>query len=284
MTTVGLLHPGQMGAAVGRVLTDAGHEVSWCSAGRGSASASRASEAGLRAVGSVAELIAGCDVVLSICPPAAAEDVARVVAEVVVASGFRGVFVDANAISPQRMDRVAELLGRLDVAVVDGSIIGPPPHPSRSARLYLSGPAGPVSVVRELFVGTRAEPVTLSARLGDASALKMAFGSYNKASHALAAVSHALAEEYGVGAALRAEAQSDGGGALAKLHRLPSVAARAWRWGPEMLEAAESFAAVGLPSELANGASAVFERWADDKDASLDVAEALRHLRRDGDD
>jgi 3-hydroxyisobutyrate dehydrogenase-like beta-hydroxyacid dehydrogenase len=281
---IGLLHPGQMGAAIGHLLTGAGHEVSWCSAGRGPATARRASEAGLRAVGSITELVAGSDVVLSICPPAAAEDVAVGVAEAVAGSGFRGVFVDANAISPHRMDRVAALFDESGAVVVDGSIIGPPPHAERSARLYLSGPADAVSVVRELFVGTPAEPVVLSTRLGDASALKMAFGSYNKASHALAAVSHALAEEYGVGAALRAEASAESGGALAKPHRLPSVAARAWRWGPEMLEAAESFAAVGLPAELASGASAVFDRWVGDKDASLDVAEALRHLRRDGDD
>src|SRR5205809_528994 len=126
-----------------------------------------------------------------------------------------------------------------------------------------AAPAAAADRVRGLFVGTRAEPVVLSERIGDASALKMAFGSFNKASHALAAVSHALAEEYGVGAALLAEAD-EAGGALAKIHRLPSVAARAWRWAPEMLEAAESFAAVGLPAELATGAAAVFARWADD--------------------
>ena len=74
---IGLLHPGPMGAAIGRVLTGAGHEVSWCPAGRGPATARRASEAGLREVGSVAELVAGSDVVLSICPPAASTSACR---------------------------------------------------------------------------------------------------------------------------------------------------------------------------------------------------------------
>jgi len=220
-------------------------------------------------------LVAECSVVLSICPPAAAADVAAEVA------GFGGIYVEANAISPHRMIEISE---RLDT-VVDGSIIGPPPQADRSARLYLSGPAAAVRQVRGLFAGTRAEPVVLSERIGDASALKMAFGSYNKASHALAAVSHALAEHYGVGAALLAEAGREAGGALAKVHRLPSVAARAWRWAPEMLEAAESFAAVGLPPELATAAAAVFDRWESDKDdLDLGVAEVLRHLRRDVDD
>jgi 3-hydroxyisobutyrate dehydrogenase-like beta-hydroxyacid dehydrogenase len=267
---IGLLHPGQMGAAIGAQLVGAGHTVLWCRAGRGESSARRADEAGLRGVGTLAELLAACEVVLSVCPPAAASEVAREVA------GFGGIYVEANAISPQRMIEIATLFE----SVVDGSIIGPPPRPDRSARLYLSGPAAAAERVRELFVGTQAEPVVLSSRIGDASALKMAFGSFNKASHALAAVSHALAEEYGVREALLAEAD-EAGGALAKIHRLPSVAARAWRWGPEMLEAADAFAAAGLPAELATGAAAVFDRWADDKDAfDLELADVLRHLRR----
>jgi 3-hydroxyisobutyrate dehydrogenase-like beta-hydroxyacid dehydrogenase len=270
---IGLLHPGQMGAAIGAQLTGAGHEVLWCPEGRGAASAARAESAGLRGV-TLAELMDGCETVLSICPPAAASSVAGSLA------GYEGIFVEANAISPHR---TIDILAGFGTAV-DGSIIGPPPHDSRSARLYLSGPADAVSVVHDLFVGTRVEPVVLSPRLGDASALKMAFGSYNKASHALAAVSHALAEEYGVGAALLAEAGRESGGALGKPQRLPGVAARAWRWAPEMLEAAESFAAVGLPPELAAGAAAVMRRWSSDKDAVLEVADVLRHLRRDGDD
>jgi 3-hydroxyisobutyrate dehydrogenase-like beta-hydroxyacid dehydrogenase len=263
-----------MGAAIGAQLVGAGHTVLWCRAGRSASTVRRAESAGLRGVDSLAALLAECEVILSICPPAAASDVAVEVA------GFAGIYVEANAVSPHRMIEISE---RFET-VVDGSIIGPPPGPNRSARLYLSGARAAVERVHGLFAGTRAEPVALSERIGDASALKMAYGSYNKASHALAAVSHALAEEYGVGAALLAEAASDGG-ALAKTHRLPSVAARAWRWAPEMIEAAESFAAVGLPPELATGAAAVMGRWESDKDnLDLGVDEVLRHLRRDSHD
>jgi 3-hydroxyisobutyrate dehydrogenase-like beta-hydroxyacid dehydrogenase len=271
---IGLLHPGQMGAAIGSQLVGAGHTVLWCRAGRSASTVGRADAAGLRGVDTLAELLAECEVVLSICPPAAASDVAAEVA------GFGGIYVEANAISPHRMIEISE---RFSTAV-DGSIIGPPPGPDRTARLYLSGRWAAVERVHALFAGTRAEPVALGERIGDASALKMAYGSYNKASHVLAAVSHALAEEYGVGAALRAEAASDGG-ALAKPNRLPSVAARAWRWAPEMLEAAESWAARGLPPQLATAAAAAMRRWESDKDnLDLGVDEVLRHLRQDVDD
>ena len=35
MTTVAVLHPGRMGAAVGALLAGAGHDVRWLPAGRG---------------------------------------------------------------------------------------------------------------------------------------------------------------------------------------------------------------------------------------------------------
>ena len=47
--TVGLLHPGEMGAAVGQCLTAAGHRVLWAPEGRSAASAARAAAAGLTA-------------------------------------------------------------------------------------------------------------------------------------------------------------------------------------------------------------------------------------------
>ena len=48
MTTIGLLHPGNMGARVGAVLRAAGHDVAWVRAGRSADTVRRAQEAGLR--------------------------------------------------------------------------------------------------------------------------------------------------------------------------------------------------------------------------------------------
>lgn len=46
-TVIGLLHPGEMGAAVAACLTARGHGVRWVSDGRGPATAARAAQAGL---------------------------------------------------------------------------------------------------------------------------------------------------------------------------------------------------------------------------------------------
>ena len=112
---VGLLFPGEMGAAVGQAVTA---EVLWASEGRSAATAERAA--------AFAELVRSSDVILSICPPAIAEETA----EQVFALGFEGLYVEANAISPERMRRIAQVGPR----VVDGSIIA-----AKGINLYLSG-------------------------------------------------------------------------------------------------------------------------------------------------
>ena len=95
MATIGVLHPGEMGAAVAAALRTGGHDVVWASAGRSADTSARAAAAGLRDVGSVQDLAAACDIVVSVCPPHAATAVAREL------RGFTGIYVDANAVSPQ---------------------------------------------------------------------------------------------------------------------------------------------------------------------------------------
>jgi hypothetical protein len=118
---VGLLFPGQMGAAVGNA---ARADVVWASEGRSDTTRKRA--AAFDDVGSVEALVRSSDVILSICPPAIAEEVAKQV----FGLGFEGVFVEANAITPERMRRI----GRLGPRVVDGSILA-----ASGINLYVAG-------------------------------------------------------------------------------------------------------------------------------------------------
>ena len=127
--TVGILHPGEMGAAVGAALRAGGHTVLWGGERRSEATVARAREAGLEDAGTLEAVCRRCEVVLSICPPHAAVDVAQQV------SGFVGIYVDANAVSPA----TARTIGGLHARFVDGGIIGPPPREAGATRLYLSG-------------------------------------------------------------------------------------------------------------------------------------------------
>ena len=112
---IALVHPGEMGAAIGAALRAGGHDVLWASEGRSPATAERARAAGLHDVGRF-ERLRDADAVVSVCPPHAALDVAR------ACVGFDGIYVDANAVSPQRAQEVAALQPRF----VDGGIVGGP--------------------------------------------------------------------------------------------------------------------------------------------------------------
>jgi 3-hydroxyisobutyrate dehydrogenase-like beta-hydroxyacid dehydrogenase len=230
-----------MGAAVGTALDGAW----WASAGRSAATAERARAAGLRDAGTVAELLARCDVVLSICPPHAALAVAEECA------GFGGLYVDANAIAPATAARVAGTVARY----VDGGIIGAPSAP----RLYLSG-AGAEDVA-ERFAGTAVEARVLAGPPFAASALKMAYAAWTKGSAALLLTALEAARRLGVEAALIAEWEHSQPDLAARAARArESAAAKGWRWVGEMEEIARTFAAAGLPDGFHRGAGQVYEQ------------------------
>ena len=194
---IGILHPGEMGSVVGRCLVERGYAVLWASAGRGARSGTRAQAAGLTDAGTVGELTKRADVVLSICPPHAAVDVAR------AAAGFGGTYVDANAVSPQTAQQVAAVVTGGGATYVDGGIIGPPPAEAGRTRLYLSGKAAPA--IQELFRQTPLDTRIVTAGPWSASSLKLAYAAWTKGSGALLLTVHALAQAEGVGDDLAAE-------------------------------------------------------------------------------
>jgi len=254
MATVGLLHPGEMGAAVGGCLVSVGHEVLWDPAGRSRATTGRALAADLTGV-SFGRLVAKSSVILSICPPHAALDVARQVA----AAGYTGCYVDANAISVATAEQVAAIVTAAGAAYVDGGIIGQPPEVAGHTRLYLSGPRA--DEVRVLFNRSRLDARVAEGPLYAASTVKMAYAAWTKGSSALLLAARALARAGGVERTLLAEwslsqkalgQQSEGAAGAA--------AAKGWRWVAEMEEIAASMAAAGLPSGFHEAAADIFDR------------------------
>jgi 3-hydroxyisobutyrate dehydrogenase-like beta-hydroxyacid dehydrogenase len=249
-----------MGAVVGAQLVAAGHRCVWVPDGRGQATRHRAADAGLVALAGFDEL-RDCEVVLSVCPPAAALEVAHQVAR----TGFTGCYVDANAISPRHSKEIAIILTK--ATVVDGGIIGPPPRQPGTTRLYLSGVDGAVSAVQALFAGTTVTTVAVSGPVGAASALKLSFATYNKVSIVLAAQAHALARQHGVDTQLRELAAGAlPGTPFANPDGLTSAGQRAWRWAPEMREIAEACRDAGLPAGLLDAAETFLEYWRQYKD------------------
>lgn len=253
MTVVGILHPGEMGAAVAAALRGRHETVLWASAGRSEATAARAREAELEDAGDVGELCRRCDVLLSICPPHAAPEVAR------EAGGFSGVYVDANAVAPETARTIAGLHGRF----VDGGIVGPPPLGPGSTRLYLSG--AEAREVAELFAGTAVDARVISAEPGAASALKAAYAGWTKGSAALLLTQRSLARAEGVEDVLLEEwrlSQPELEEESVSAER--SARRKGWRWVGEMHEIARSLGAQELPTGFHEAAAEVFRRTSEE--------------------
>jgi 3-hydroxyisobutyrate dehydrogenase-like beta-hydroxyacid dehydrogenase len=251
--TVGVLHPGEMGAAVGAVLRGRGNPVLWASEGRSAETAARAEAAGLEDVVSVDEVVRRSDVILSICPPHAALDVAHAV------GGFTGVYVDANAVSPATAHAVADTVAR----VVDGGIIGPPPESPGSTRLYLSGVEA--DTVAELFAGSALDARIVSDEIGAASAVKMAYAGWTKGTAALLLAVRSLARSEGIEQTLLDEWElSSPELAERSVRAAGSAATKGWRWVAEMEEIAATFTAAGLPDGFHLAAADVFRAITDD--------------------
>jgi 3-hydroxyisobutyrate dehydrogenase-like beta-hydroxyacid dehydrogenase len=239
-----------MGSAIGAVLVAHGHEVLWQPNGRSEATAQRAAAAGLTSADSLLD----ADVILSVCPPHAALDVARSL------RGTRALVIDANAISPITAREVGDVIGE---RWVDGGIVGPPPRRAGTTRLYLSGRHA-IEASR-LFAGTHLAPVVLESSPVAASSLKMAYAAWTKGSAALLLAALESARRNGVGEALQAEWQRS----LPELDArtqgaADSAAAKGWRWVGEMHEIAATFASVGLPSGFHEAAAEMFDRAARD--------------------
>jgi 3-hydroxyisobutyrate dehydrogenase-like beta-hydroxyacid dehydrogenase len=240
-----------MGAAVGAVLRGRGHGVAWASEGRSPETCKRAEKAALDDLGSVDELVRRSEVILSICPPHAALEVAGSIA------GFRGVFVDANAIAPATAREVETVVSAGGAHCVDGGIVGPPPGAAGTTRLYLSGPKA--ASVAGLFAGSLVDARVLVGEVGTASALKLAYAAWTKGTAALLLAIGELARAEGVEPPLHEEWRLS-------LPELPdrseraarSAAAKGWRWVGEMEEIASAFAEVGLPDGFHRAAAEVF--------------------------
>jgi len=265
-----------MGISLAASARESGHTVFWIPAGRSQASRERAESQSLSESGSLAELCATCEIVISVCPPHAALDVAGDVSK----QDFKGVFVDANAISPQKARSIHEMMMDSNIDFVDGGIIGGPAWEARSTWLYLAGVRA--VEVAQCFEKGLLETNVMGEMIGQASAIKMSFAAYTKGTTALLCAIMAAAEEMGVREALEKQWSSNGSDFADRTqNRLRRVTAKAWRFSGEMEEIAATLEAAGLPGGFHTSSAEIYERLAGFKDAEVlpELDEVLKILR-----
>lgn len=252
---IGILHPGAMGADVGCVLTE-GHSVLWLGVGRSAKTRARAIEAGLVEVNTWLDLVSQSDVIISLCPPHSAFQVAQNVATV-RREGF--LYVDANTISPETVRQISELFE--PNTVVDATLTGAPG--ADNLTVWASGVRK--SEVCELFRGTRITTREIGDTVGQASAFKMCSGLRSKVIPALWATLIDAAANAGpeVEHAVRTHLGDIGYDLDHEAMRVAERAPKAWRWIGEMEESAKTLRELGLPSGFSEAAAATYARIAE---------------------
>jgi 3-hydroxyisobutyrate dehydrogenase-like beta-hydroxyacid dehydrogenase len=259
---VGILHPGEMGISVAASAKNSGCEVYWTSQGRSALTRERVEKIGLNEAGTLAELCAKSTIVISVCPPHAAEDVANEV----VRAGFHGVFVDANAIAPQRTVKIGEIVSKAGIVFVDGGIVGFPAWKPHTTCLYLAGPRA--EEVAACFSAGPLDTKVLPGPVGKASALKMCYAANTKGTVALLAAIVATAESLGVRDALFEQWKHDDPALPGQIEkRIQANAPKAWRFVGEMKEISRTFREAGAPGEFHLGAADIYARLAKFKDS-----------------
>jgi 3-hydroxyisobutyrate dehydrogenase-like beta-hydroxyacid dehydrogenase len=255
--SVGLMSPGDMGQAVAIQIKAKGLTVCTALDQRSERSHALAREAGLTDVGTVARLVAECDVVLSIMNPGAALEFAREAAAALRASGRHTLIVDCNAIAPDTVHEIAGLVDRAGGRFLDASIIGPPPRGTAKTNLYVSGSgaadlerlAGPQLVVR-----------VISASIADASALKMCYGALNKGTQALWLEVLIAAQRLGIAAVLEQQLRQSRADLYDwALSQFPAMPPKAYRWVPEMLEISKTLGSAGITPRVFQGAADIYQ-------------------------
>ncbi len=277
MKRIGLMHPGAMGASVGAAARHHQHTVLWASEGRSAETVARSERANLEDAGTVPDLVKSSEIILSVCPPHAAADVAREVLDL----GFTGLYVDCNAVSPDRTRAIQSIVESKGCDYVDGGIIGGPAWTAEAGtHLYLSGPrAGEVS---ECFDDSPLQAPVISDRIGAASAIKMGYAAYTKGSTALLTAILGMVEKEGVRADLARQWGDDF--TEKTIQRVRANTAKAWRFEGEMYEIADTFRGAGLPDDFHQGAAQVFKRLAGFKEQTEPPSiEAVLKMLLDGD-
>jgi putative dehydrogenase len=269
---VAIIAPGNMGAAVAKRLTEHKVTVLTSLAGRSESSAIRAREAGMQPVDD--RKLAEADYLMSIVPPGDALALARRLAGTLTAANKKPIYVECNAVSPQTMNQIAEVITATGCPFVGAAIIGPPPKPgATSTKFYAAGPAAADFAKLNdfgLIVRVLDGPTTA------ASALKMSYAGITKGFTALGAAMMLAATRGDSAQALQAELAESQPALLGYLTRqVPAMYGKAYRWVAELDEISAFVGKDFDENEMLSAAARFYERIAADVDGEKQETSTL---------
>ena len=258
--TVGVMSPGDMGSGVGGVLVRSGLRVITSLKDRSEASSTRAAEQGIVDVGSLDDVVASSDLILSILVPSEAVAFAASAAESIVRTNRHVAFADCNAVSPATGVKIGKIITAAGGVFIDAGIIGGSPKTGAIPRFYASGEHA--GILAELDGKGISVPVMRGA-IGRASGLKMLYAALTKGTAALHASTLMAAKSLGLFDDLIHELEQSQSGTLTAMGRVNSISAQAFRWIGEMEEIASTFEDAGVTPNIHAGAAETFQKISD---------------------
>ncbi|MDP2730980.1 MAG: DUF1932 domain-containing protein [Dehalococcoidales bacterium] len=254
---VAIMSSGDMGSAIGKILSDSGLDVITCLEGRSELTRLRAQEAGMRNAASIDQMVKESDLILSVLVPSEALALAELIAGSIRRTGGHPAYVDLNAIAPQTVKEINTVITDAGATFIDAGIIGSPPKAGKSnTRIYCSGPD---TAALESLSQAGLDIRFVGSGIGQASGLKMVYAASTKGITALWTELLVAARALGLEEALIAELKMHGDSISEILNqRLPSMPRRARRWIGEMEEIAKTFNGVGLTPKMLLGAADIY--------------------------
>ena len=257
VNTVAIMSPGDMGHAVGQVLSESGIDVITCTDGRSQRTKNLAEKAGLRQVATLEDMVIQADLVLSIMVPSKAMSFVREISPHFESSKTPTYFADCNAVSPQSALAMAEVINQAGGKFIDGGIIGTAPTKGDTPRFYVSGPDA--SLVMELD-GRGIIVKAIGNKVGQASGIKMCYAALTKGTNTLHVALLTAASRMGLTDDLRKEFEFSQKSHLAAMEKgISRLPANAHRWIGEMEEIAATFENLGVTPNFHKGAAEIYK-------------------------
>ena len=257
VNTVAIMSPGDMGHAVGQVLSESGIDVITCTDGRSQRTKNLAEMAGLRQVATLEDMVIQADLVLSIMVPSKAMSFVREISPHFESSKTPTYFADCNAVSPQSALAMAEVINQAGGKFIDGGIIGTAPTKGDTPRFYVSGPDA--SVVMDLD-GRGITVKAIGNKVGQASGIKMCYAALTKGTNTLHVALLTAASRMGLTDDLRKEFEFSQKSHLAAMEKgISRLPANAHRWIGEMEEIAATFENLGVTPNFHKGAAEIYK-------------------------
>ena len=255
--TVAIMSPGDMGHAVGQVLSESGLDVITCTEGRSQRTKNLAEMAGLRQIATLEDMVMQADLILSIMVPSRATSFVKEIAPHLESSKTSTYFVDCNAVSPQSAMGMAEVINQAGGKFIDGGIIGTAPTKGDTPRFYVSGPDSPVMMELD---GRGITVKVIGNKIGQASGIKMCYAALTKGTNTLHVALLTAASRMGLVDDLRKEFEFSQQSHLAAMEKgISRLPANAHRWIGEMEEIASTFENLGITPGFHKGAAEIYK-------------------------